>query len=64
MVLDGTESVHVTTDPRSAPLVVEIDGRTTRDMAPPVAVEIRTARGKARLVRTRPRTFYGDLARR
>jgi NAD+ kinase len=64
MVLDGTESVHVTTDPRSAPLVVEIDGRTTRGMAPPAAVEIRTARGKARLVRTRPRTFYGDLARR
>ena len=64
MVLDGTETVHVTTDPRSAPLVVEIDGRTTHDMAPPVAVEIRTARGKARLVRTRPRTFYGDLARR
>ena len=64
MVLDGTESVYVTTDPRSAPLVVEIDGRSTHEMAPPVAVEIRTARGKARLVRTRPRTFYGDLARR
>ena len=64
MVLDGTETVHVTTAPRSAPLIVEVDGRTTHDMTPPVTVEIRTARGKARLVRTRPRTFYGDLARR
>ena len=41
-----------------------VDGRTSRDMPTPVTVDIHTAGGKARLVRTRPRTFYGDLARR
>src|ERR671925_63385 len=30
----------------------------------PATVDVRTAAGKARLVRTRPRTFYGDLGRR
>jgi hypothetical protein len=33
-------------------------------MPTPATIQIRTAAGKARLVRTRPRTFYGDLARR
>ena len=64
MVLDGSDTIRITTAPRSAPLVVEVDGRTARDMRTPVAVEVRTAPGKANLVRTRPRTFYGDLARR
>jgi NAD+ kinase len=64
MVLDGGDTIRVATAPRSAPLVVEVDGRTTRDMQTPATVDIRTAPGKARLVRTRPRTFYGDLARR
>jgi len=64
MVLDGSDTIRITTAPRSAPLVVEVDGRTSRDMKTPAAVEVRTAPGKANLVRTRPRTFYGDLARR
>ena len=64
MVLDGSDTIRIATAPRSAPLVVEVDGRTTHDMRTPATVEIRTAPGKARLVRTRPRTFYGDLARR
>ena len=32
MVLDGSEMVHIVTADRSAPLVVEVDGRTTLDM--------------------------------
>jgi NAD+ kinase len=64
MVVDGTDTIHVETASRSAPLVVEVDGRTTHDMRTPATVDIRTAAGKARLVRTRPRTFSGDLARR
>jgi NAD+ kinase len=64
MVLDGGDMIRIETAPRSAPLVVEVDGRTTHDLRTPATVEIRTAPGKARLVRTRPRTFYGDLARR
>jgi NAD kinase len=64
MVLDGGDAIRIETAPRSAPLVVEVDGRTTHDMRTPATVEIRTAPGKARLVRTRPRTFYADLARR
>src|SRR5919106_667529 len=31
MVLDGSDTIRITTAPRSAPLVVEIDGRTSRD---------------------------------
>jgi|SRR5688572_20611442 len=64
MVLDGSDTIRITTAPRSAPLVFEVDGRTARDMKTPAAVDVRTAPGKANLVRTRPRTFYGDLARR
>jgi NAD+ kinase len=64
MVLDGGDAIRVATAAHSAPLVVEVDGRTTHDMRTPVTADIRTAAGKARLVRTRPRTFYGDLARR
>jgi NAD+ kinase len=64
MVLDGSDAIRIEAAPRSAPLVVEVDGRTTQNMPTPATVEIRTMAGKARLVRTRPRTFYGDLARR
>jgi NAD+ kinase len=64
MVLDGSDIVHVQAAERSAPLVVEVDGRTSHDVRTPATVDVRTAAGKARLVRTRPRTFYGDLARR
>jgi NAD+ kinase len=64
MVLDGGDTIHIERGPRSAPLVVEVDGRTMEDMPTPATVDVRTAPGKARLVRTRPRTFYGDLARR
>jgi NAD+ kinase len=64
MVIDGDDTIRIETAARSAPIVVEVDGRTTRDMRTPATVDIGTAPGKARLVRTRPRTFYGDLARR
>jgi NAD+ kinase len=64
MVLDGGDTIRIETAPRSAPLVVEVDGRMMGEMRTPATVDIRTMAGKARLVRTRPRTFYGDLARR
>jgi NAD+ kinase len=64
MVLDGSDTISIEAAARSAPLAVEVDGRTMRDMPTPATVDIRTMAGKARLVRTRPRTFYGDLARR
>jgi NAD+ kinase len=64
MVLDGSDTIRIEAAERSAPLAVEVDGRTMPDMPIPASVEVRTAAGKARLVRTRPRTFYGDLARR
>jgi NAD+ kinase len=64
MVLDGGDTIRIETAARSAPLVVEVDGRTMGEMRMPATVDIRTMAGKARLVRTRPRTFYGDLARR
>jgi NAD+ kinase len=63
MVLDGSDTIRITADARSAPLAVEVDGRTMQDMPTPATIDIATAPGKARLVRTRPRTFYGDLAR-
>jgi NAD+ kinase len=63
LVLDGRDAIRIEASARSAPLAVEVDGRTVHDMPPPAIVEVRTAAGKARLVRTRPRTFYGDLAR-
>jgi hypothetical protein len=43
---------------------VEIDGRTRNEMPAAARIDIKAAPRKARLVRTRPRTFYGDLARR
>ena len=64
MVVDGNDTIRIEAAARSAPLAVEIDGRTMSDMPTPATVDVRTAAGKARLVRTRPRTFYGDLAGR
>jgi NAD+ kinase len=64
LVIDGSDTVRVETEPSSAPLTVEIDGRDTLAMPMPAALEVRAAARKARLVRTRPRTFYRDLATR
>jgi NAD+ kinase len=64
LVVDGSEVVRVELEPNSAPLSIEIDGRETRAMPSPAALEIRAAPRKARLVRTRARTFYHDLATR
>jgi NAD+ kinase len=64
MVLDGADMIRIEAAERSAPLTFEADGRTMPDMPTPATIDVRTAAGKARLVRTRPRTFYGDLARR
>jgi NAD+ kinase len=63
LVLDGGDAVRVTTEPSSAPLSAEIDGRTIHELPMPGVIEVRAARHKARLVRTRPRTFHSDLAR-
>jgi hypothetical protein len=43
---------------------MEIDGRTVQDVSGSAGIEVRAAPRKARLVRTRPRTFYRDLAGR
>ncbi len=64
LVVDGSELVCVELEPNSAPLSIEIDGRETHAMPSPDALEVRAAARKARLVRTRPRTFYHDLATR
>jgi len=64
LVVGGTDVVHVTMEPSSAPVSVEIDGRTIDDLPHPGTFEVHTAQRKARLVRTRPRTFYRDLANR
>ena len=64
LVVDGSDSVTIDLQPVSAPVTVELDGRTSLDMPASAAVEIHAAPRKARLVRTRPRTFYRDLAAR
>lgn len=64
LVADGSDSIRIDLAPSSAPVSVEIDGRTTLDLPAAAGVEIHAAPRKARLVRTRPRTFYEDLARR
>jgi NAD+ kinase len=63
LVLDGGATVRIATEPSSAPLRVEIDGRIMHDLPMPTVLEVEAAPHKARLVRTRPRTFYSDLAR-
>jgi NAD+ kinase len=64
LVVDGSDTVRVVVMPTSAPLSVEIDGRTTEEMPTAAALEIRAAPRKARLMRTRPRSFYHDLSNR
>jgi len=64
LVIEDTEVVRVEVDPASAPLRVEVDGRIVQDVPDGAGLEVRAAPRKARLVRTRPRTFYEDLARR
>jgi NAD+ kinase len=64
LVADGSDMVRIELEPLSAPVNVEIDGRTSHEMPAAAAVEIHAAPRKARLVRTRPRTFYEDLAGR
>src|SRR4051812_19546519 len=63
LVIEGSEVVRVDVDPASAPLRVEVDGRIVQDVDG-AGLAVRAAPRKARLVRTRPRTFYDDLARR
>jgi NAD+ kinase len=64
LVTDGSDNIRIDLAPSSAPVSVEIDGRTILDMPAAAGVEIHAAPRKARLVRTRPRTFYEDLAAR
>jgi NAD+ kinase len=63
LVVDGSDPVRVEVAPSSAPLTVEIDGRTIEDMPASGSLEICAAPRKARLMRTRPRSFYEDLSR-
>jgi NAD+ kinase len=63
LVLDGGHTVRVATEPASAPLGAEIDGRSIHELPMPGVLEVQAAPHKARLIRTRPRTFYSDLAR-
>jgi NAD+ kinase len=62
LVLDGGGTVRVATEPVSAPLRAEIDGRIIHDLPMPGVLEVAAAPYKAQLIRTRRRTFYGDLA--
>lgn len=64
MVVEGSDLLRIEMNDRSAPLEVEIDGRTRDDLPPFAVVRVRTAPRKARLLRTRPRTFFHDLAER
>jgi NAD+ kinase len=64
LVVEGSDMLRIEMDDASAPLEVEIDGRIREDLPPFAVVRVRTAPGKARLLRTRPRTFYHDLAER
>jgi len=64
LVVDGSDPIRVEVAPSSAPLSVEIDGRTVEDMPASGALEVCAAPRKARLMRTRPRSFYRDLATR
>jgi NAD+ kinase len=64
LVVDGSETVRIGIEPGSAPLSVEIDGRETAALPTTATLDIHAAPRKARLVRTRPRTFYSDLANR
>jgi NAD+ kinase len=61
LVADGGDLVRIEMAPGSAPLSVEIDGRTLDEMPAGATLEIHAAPRKARLLRTRPRTFYSDL---
>jgi NAD+ kinase len=64
LVIEGTEVVRLEVEPASAPLRVELDGRIVEDVPDGAGLEVRSAPRKARFVRTHPRTFYDDLARR
>ena len=64
LVIDGSDTVRVANAPASAPLSVEIDGRTIDGLPTATMLEVHAAPRKARLVRTRPRTFYRDLGGR
>jgi NAD+ kinase len=63
LVVDGGDTVRLEIAPASAPLSVEIDGRTIDGLPTSATLEVHAAPRKARLVRTRPRTFYADLAK-
>jgi NAD+ kinase len=64
LVVDGGHTVLVQVEPSSAPLSVEIDGRMIEEMPTSGALEVHAAPRKARLLRTRPRSFYRDLSDR
>jgi NAD+ kinase len=62
LVVDGRDAIRISTAPSSAPLRVEVDGRNIHEMPATARLEICAAPRRARFVRTRPRTFYRDLA--
>ena len=61
-MVDGSDTVRIEIAAASAPLSVEIDGRTIDGIPTSTTLEVHAAPRKARLVRTQPRTFYRDLA--
>jgi len=64
LVVEGSDLLRIEIDKASAPLAIEIDGRIRDDLPAFSTVLVRTALRKARLLRSRPRTFYHDLAER
>jgi len=64
LVVDGADTVRVRREPSSAPLSIEVDGRNAAEVPAFASLELHAAPRKARLVRTRTRTFYADLAER
>jgi NAD kinase len=48
LVVDGTDTVRVTREPSSAPLSIEVDGRTTVEVPASASLKVRAAPRKAR----------------
>jgi NAD+ kinase len=61
LVLAAEERLRLTPDERSAPLTIEVDGRTTSEVPPGATVTICRAPHPALLLRTSRGTFYEHL---
>jgi NAD+ kinase len=61
LVLEAGEPLRLVADDDSAPLTIEVDGRTTTEVPPRARVTISRAPEPALLVRTRPDPFFEHL---